>query len=82
LAETRGLTRGAQIVGNVVRDGRVADLSNDDPTNVGIRQMVELIKEDKEVDATVIQTVGDKGFDGFLYARKTFELRDVVKYTS
>ncbi|EIW85648.1 O-methyltransferase family 3 protein [Coniophora puteana RWD-64-598 SS2] len=71
-AEAKRMLRsgGVIIVDNVVRDGRVADLSNDDPTNVGIRQMVALIKEDKEVDATVIQTVGDKGFDGFLYARK------------
>lgn len=36
----------------------------------GVRKLLRALQEDKEVDATTISTVGDKGFDGFLYARK------------
>lgn len=30
--------------------------------------MLKAIKNDKEVEATTIGTVGEKGYDGFLYA--------------
>jgi hypothetical protein len=31
---------------------------------------LKAIQADKEVEATTIATVGDKGYDGFLYAIK------------
>lgn len=37
---------------------------------VGVRRLLHALKEDKEVDATTISTVGERGYDGFLYARK------------
>ena len=61
------LTRlGSVIVGdNVVRDGHVLDLSTDDPSIQGIQRFMELLEADPRVDATAIQTVGSKGYDGF-----------------
>jgi predicted O-methyltransferase YrrM len=61
------LTRlGSVIVGdNVVRDGRVLDASTDDPSIQGIQRFMELLESDPRVDATAIQTVGSKGYDGF-----------------
>jgi predicted O-methyltransferase YrrM len=61
------LTRpGSVIVGdNVVRDGRVLDSDNEDPNIQGIRRFMDLLASDPRVDATAIQTVGSKGYDGF-----------------
>ena len=53
------------VVDNVVRDGRVADPSCDDPDVRGVRRFNELVARDPRVVATEIQTVGAKGYDGF-----------------
>jgi predicted O-methyltransferase YrrM len=45
------------------------DSSPDDNVQ-GVRRLLDWIKSDREVDATTIATVGEKGYDGFLYARK------------
>jgi predicted O-methyltransferase YrrM len=57
------------IVDNVVRDGAVAESKSTDPNILGIRRLMELIPREPRVDATAIQTVGSKGYDGFLLAR-------------
>jgi predicted O-methyltransferase YrrM len=57
-----------QIVDNVVRYGRVSDPEYTDRNVEGVRRLMATIKTDTEVDATVVQTVGMKGYDGFLYA--------------
>jgi len=57
-----------QIVDNVVRYGRVSDPSNTEPATEGVRQLLRFLKDDKEVEATTIATVGVRGFDGFIYA--------------
>jgi predicted O-methyltransferase YrrM len=60
---------GTLIVGdNVVRDGAVVDETTADPNVVGIRRFHELLAADPRVDATAIQTVGSKGYDGFSLA--------------
>lgn len=56
------------IVDNVVRTGKVADASSDDPDIQGIRRMTEWIATQPHVSATAIQTVGGKSYDGFLMA--------------
>jgi predicted O-methyltransferase YrrM len=64
---------GVIIVDNVVRHGRVADpdIKDGDDDNVdGVRKLLKYIAESKTVEATTIATVGNKGFDGFLYAYK------------
>jgi predicted O-methyltransferase YrrM len=57
------------VVDNVARAGRVADAYNRDPDVRGTRAVVEAIAQEPRVDATVVQTVGSKGYDGFLLAR-------------
>jgi predicted O-methyltransferase YrrM len=57
------------IVDNVVRDGEVTDAESNDPNILGIRRLMELIPREPRVAATAIQTVGSKGYDGFLLAR-------------
>lgn len=60
---------GALIVAdNVVRDGKVADPSSDDPNAQGIRRFNQVLAAEKRLTATTIQTVGSKGYDGFTLA--------------
>ena len=59
------------IVDNVVRGGRVADPDNTDPAVVGTRELADLLAAEPTVDATMIQTVGAKGYDGFAFALVT-----------
>lgn len=56
------------LVDNVVRGGAVADRSSTDPSVVGTRFAIELIGGEKRLKATAIQTVGSKGYDGFVMA--------------
>ena len=56
------------VVDNVVRDGGVVDAESADQVIVGTRRLHQTVGEDERVDATVIQTVGAKGYDGFLLA--------------
>jgi predicted O-methyltransferase YrrM len=53
------------IVDNVVRDGAVLDPSSTDRDIQGIRRLNELLAAEPRVTATAIQTVGNKGYDGF-----------------
>lgn len=55
------------IVDNVVRDGVVVD-ANGDARVQGVRRMMDAIHTDPRVIATAVQTVGAKGYDGFLMA--------------
>ncbi len=60
---------GTVIIGdNVVRDGDVIDATNTDPSVQGVRRMNEIIAADPRLTATAIQTVGSKGYDGFMIA--------------
>jgi predicted O-methyltransferase YrrM len=55
------------IVDNVVRKGQLAN-DVDDPRIVGARKVVENIGKDDRLEGVVVQTVGDKNYDGFLFA--------------
>ena len=59
------------IVDNVIRKGAVIDEGSDDPAVVGVRRLNALIASEPRVDATAIQTVGSKGYDGFAMALVT-----------
>lgn len=52
----------------MVRDGAIADPGSTDEMVVGVRSMLELMAAEPRVSATVIQTVGVKGYDGFALA--------------
>jgi predicted O-methyltransferase YrrM len=57
------------VADNVVRGGAVADADASDPSVTGVRRFLELVGEHPRLDATAIQTVGSKGWDGFALAR-------------
>lgn len=57
------------IVDNVVRGGAVADAGSTDASVVGIRAMHELVAAEPRLEATAVQTVGSKGYDGFTLIR-------------
>jgi predicted O-methyltransferase YrrM len=59
---------GVIVVDNVVREGEVADDASTDARVRGTRDMMQLIHETRGVTATALQTVGAKGYDGFLMA--------------
>lgn len=56
------------VVDNVVRGGAVADPKSRDEAVVGVRKMNEILAAEDGVIATSIQTVGQKGYDGFTLA--------------
>jgi predicted O-methyltransferase YrrM len=57
------------VADNVVRDGKVADADCDDPRVQGVRRFAELMAAEPRLSATVLQTVGVKGYDGFALAQ-------------
>jgi predicted O-methyltransferase YrrM len=59
------------IVDNVVRDGKVIDAKSRDPMVTGTRRFYEAMAAEPKVSATVIQTVGRKGYDGLAIALVT-----------
>lgn len=56
------------IVDNVVRKGAVIDAASDDANVQGVRRLSDLIAAEPRVSATALQTVGGKGYDGFVMA--------------
>jgi len=61
--------RGTVIVAdNVVREGKVLDAESDDPGVEGVRLFTEKLAAEQRLSATVLQTVGMKGYDGFAIA--------------
>ncbi|HEY2121563.1 MAG TPA: O-methyltransferase [Candidatus Acidoferrum sp.] len=53
------------IVDNIIRDGQVIDAKSEDPNIRGVRRFNEMLAKESRVSATEIQTVGEKGYDGF-----------------
>lgn len=51
---------------NVVREGRILEEESGDPNITGTRRLYEFVAADERLDATVVQTVGAKGWDGFM----------------
>ena len=66
-----GLSRpGATIiVDNVVRNGRVIEAESTDQMVQGTRRLFDLLADEPRLEATAIQTVGAKDWDGFVLAR-------------
>jgi predicted O-methyltransferase YrrM len=64
------LTRPGSVIvlDNVVRDGAVIDAASDDPRVIGARRFLEMVRDDPRLEATALQTVGSKGWDGFALA--------------
>ncbi|WP_322086423.1 O-methyltransferase [Burkholderia sp. BCC1999] len=53
------------VVDNVVRRGRVADPDNREPDVVGVRDGFARLVAEPALTTTAVQTVGQKGWDGF-----------------
>ena len=61
--------RGTLIIAdNVIRKGAVIDAASSDPGVQGMRRFYDAVAAEPRVSATAIQTVGSKGYDGFLLA--------------
>ena len=61
--------RGSLIIAdNIVRKGAVIEPNHEDPRVHGVRRFNELVAAEARVSATAIQTVGSKGYDGFVMA--------------
>jgi len=59
---------GLIVADNVVRDGSLGDAADPDEATVAQRRLHEELRGDPRVSATTVQTVGVKGYDGFLIA--------------
>jgi len=55
------------VIDNVVRGGRIVG-DSDDPDVVGTRRVLEMLGSDPRLQATAVQTVSSKGWDGFAVA--------------
>jgi predicted O-methyltransferase YrrM len=67
--------RGSLIItDNVVRQGTVVDAASDDASVQGVRHFNAALAAEPRVTATVIQTVGSKGYDGLAIAIVTADL--------
>ncbi|MGV6873665.1 O-methyltransferase [Pseudochelatococcus sp. B33] len=56
------------VADNVVRRGGVIDSASGDADIAGVRSFLQLLADEPRLDATAIQTVGAKGWDGFALA--------------
>jgi predicted O-methyltransferase YrrM len=56
------------VVDNAISRGRLIDPSTGDPDANGLRAMMELVSHHPRLEAACVQTVGAKGYDGFLIA--------------
>ena len=60
---------GTAIIGdNVVRDGEVANLDTTDERVKGVHRATEMLQSSPRFEACALQTVGVKGWDGWLLA--------------
>jgi predicted O-methyltransferase YrrM len=59
---------GLIVADNVVRGGALVDESDPDPAIPAQRRFHEMLAAEPRVEATTIQTVGGKGYDGFAIA--------------
>jgi predicted O-methyltransferase YrrM len=56
------------VVDNVIRDGEVINASSADESVRGTRRLFDLIASERRLEATALQTVGSKGYDGLVVA--------------
>jgi predicted O-methyltransferase YrrM len=59
------------LIDNVVRRGAITDARSTDPAIVGTRKLFDRLRDEPRVDATAVQTVGVKGWDGLAIALVT-----------
>ncbi|MGE5606258.1 MAG: O-methyltransferase [Bacteroidota bacterium] len=52
------------VLDNVIRNAKVLETENNDPKVVGVRKLNDYLKECREADFTILQTIGEKEYDG------------------
>ncbi|MFM9279762.1 O-methyltransferase [Paenibacillus jiagnxiensis] len=58
---------GTVIIGdNVIREGEIINKHSTDPRIHGVRAFYDLLADEPRINATAMQTVGSKGYDGFV----------------
>lgn len=57
------------VADNVVREGEVIDPASSDPRVQGARRFNRMLASDPRLSATILQTVGSKGYDGLALAQ-------------
>ncbi|MFI7497742.1 O-methyltransferase [Streptomyces sp. NPDC049687] len=72
LKASLALTRAGSVIviDNVVRNGAVVDPDSADARVQGVRAVLADIARDSRLEATALQTVGSKGWDGFTVVRR------------
>lgn len=58
------------IADNIVRDGDVVQKDGDDHRIHGIREFIKAVSDNPKLQASALQTVGTKGYDGFMLIRR------------
>jgi len=59
--------RGTVIFGdNVIREGEIINRHSSDPRIKGVRTFYDMLADEPRITATAIQTLGSKGYDGFM----------------
>ena len=56
------------VLDNIGREGEIVDSGTADPRVIGTREGLQMLGEDPRFDATALQTVGIKGWDGVALA--------------
>lgn len=56
------------IADNVIREGKVLDIDNEEPAVKGVQRFNEILASNDAVHATILQTVGLKSWDGMAIA--------------
>lgn len=53
------------VADNVVRGGEVANKNSSNASVIGVQRYMDMLAADSRIDSTALQTVGEKGWDGF-----------------
>lgn len=56
------------IADNVIREGKVLDTNSEDEKVLGVQRFNEMLATNHDVTATILQTIGIKGYDGMAIA--------------
>ena len=57
------------MVDNVVREGTILEPADDDESAIGTRALYAHVFQHARLEATALQTVGGKGWDGMMFLR-------------
>lgn len=55
------------VVDNVIRDGDILNAQSDSPMTQGVQRMNDYLRNEPRLQATALQTVGSKGYDGMCF---------------